>query len=305
MMGGVPFSRGALYHLLRNGIYLGLIRHKSALHPGQQPPIVDRPLFNKVQRALDAKRRRHSERRTERTSAPLAGRVFDVLGEPMSPTISRGKLGKHYRYYVSTSLQKGGRGGVILGNENDLIRRISSDALEAQLTSLIARLVPGHASAPLLLPKRIEVHAHAVHLTLPKSACPGIQARLTSDERIEEDVTNAKALRLVAAVRIRNRRGRTEVRSATVRTSRRDPVLVGALQRAHAMVDLDARHLPLCHKSPETQYGRRLIALAFLAPDLQQAILDGSQPADLSLDHLLAKPLPAEWDAQRQLFEHV
>ena len=71
------------------------------------------------------------------------------------------------------------------------------------------------------------------------------------------------------------------------------------------MVELDTRHLPVCHKSPETQYGRRLIALAFLAPDLQQAILEGTQPADLTLEHLLAKPLPANWSAQRQLFEHV
>ena len=307
--GGVPINRGALYHLLRNGIYLGMIHHKGVLHQGQHPPIIENALFEKVQRTLDGKRRRHaerqSERHTERASAPLAGRIFDSTGEPMSPTNSSGKSGKRYRYYVSAPLLKGGAGQTSAGQAADRICRISADALESQLTALITRLVPAYTKPPLSLPTRIEVHAQAIHLTVPKSACTGIQALLSSDERLAEDLTNPNALRLIAAIRIRNRRGRTEVRAASVRASTKDPVLIGALQRAHAMIDLDTRHLPVCNKSPETQYGRRLIALAFLAPDLQQAILDGTQPTDLTLDHLMAKSLPAEWSAQRQLFDHV
>lgn len=299
-IGGVAFSRGALYHLLRNPVYAGHIRHKSQIHDGQHSRIVEQALFDQVQRALDAKRRRHAARKIGGNSAPLVGRIYDSAGEPMSPTTSRGKLGKRYRYYVSASLQKGGQ-----GQGDDIIRRISADALEAQLGALITRLVPKHAPNSLALPKRIEVHQRAIHVILPKSACTGIQARLTTDEQIENEVGDAKALRLVAAVRIRNRRGRTEICPTTGRTSKRDPVLAGALQRAHAMVELDARHLPLCRRSPETQYGRRLIALAFLAPDLQQAILEGTQPADLTLEHLLAKPLPLEWQAQRRVFDHV
>ena len=54
--GGIPFNRGALYHLLRNGIYLGMIRHKGILYPGQHPPIVDPALFDEVQQMLDALR---------------------------------------------------------------------------------------------------------------------------------------------------------------------------------------------------------------------------------------------------------
>lgn len=47
-VGGVPFSRGALYHLLRNETYLGMIRHKDQLHPASHPPLIDRELFEKV-----------------------------------------------------------------------------------------------------------------------------------------------------------------------------------------------------------------------------------------------------------------
>lgn len=302
--GGVPFNRGALYHLLRNPIYRGLIRHKGKVHPGQHPPILDSELFDKVQATFEAKRRRHASRPTLQANAPLVGRIFDAAGEPMSPTISTGKLGKRYRYYVSASLQKGKRSQEPASSGPE-VRRISAEALEAQLEVLIARLIPTRAREPLAVPSRIEVHCSAIQLVLPRSVCTGIQARLTADERIEPDLTDPNALRLIASVRIRNRRGRTEVQQATIRTHRKYPVLIGALQRAHAMVDLDARHLPLCRKSPNTQYGRRLLALAFLAPDLQQAILDGAQPADLSLDHLLSKPLPTDWDAQRKWFAHV
>jgi len=43
--GGKVFSRGALYELLSNPIYIGEIRHRKERHPGQHEPIVDRELW--------------------------------------------------------------------------------------------------------------------------------------------------------------------------------------------------------------------------------------------------------------------
>src|SRR5215831_21216211 len=37
--GGLPFSRGALYELLANPIYVGQVRHRKQVHPGQHKPI--------------------------------------------------------------------------------------------------------------------------------------------------------------------------------------------------------------------------------------------------------------------------
>ena len=116
------------------------------------------------------------------------------------------------------------------------------------------------------------------------------------------ELTDDTSLRVITPVRIYNLRGRTEVQPGKAPPRKRDPVLVNALRRAHAMVDLDSRRLPVCRTSPETQYGRRLIRLAFLAPDLQDAILTGTQPADLTLEQLIATPIPVDWEAQRSLF---
>jgi site-specific DNA recombinase len=39
--GGRPFSRGHIYHLLSNPIYIGEIAHKGQLYPGQHPALID------------------------------------------------------------------------------------------------------------------------------------------------------------------------------------------------------------------------------------------------------------------------
>ncbi len=48
-MGAERFSRGALYHLLRNPVCRGQIRHKGVVHAGGHPAIVDEALFEQVQ----------------------------------------------------------------------------------------------------------------------------------------------------------------------------------------------------------------------------------------------------------------
>ena len=46
---------------------------------------------------------------------------------------------------------------------------------------------------------------------------------------------------------------------------------------------------------------RELLRLAFLAPDIQKAILEGRQPATLSLERLAQMGPPASWAAQRKI----
>ncbi len=298
VVGGLPFNRGALYHLLRNQTYLGFIRHKDVLHPGGHAAIVPKKLFDKVQVVLDDGVRRTAERRSQIERAPLAGRLFDGDGSPMSPSYSRGSKGTTYRYYTSTLLQRGSKAKA----DMQVIQRISAAPLEEQLGKLISRLVPRSSANPLGLPRRVEVHRDAVHLTLRREDCAGIQGRLSEDETLFDDATDIDHLRIIAQIRIRNRRGRIEItRGPPPRTSK-DPVLISALRRAHAMTNLDEKRIPIVRTSPETQYARRLVRLAFLAPDLQKAIIQGTQPAGLNLDQLIGQPLPIDWDEQRKLF---
>jgi site-specific DNA recombinase len=44
-VGGIPFTRGPLAHLLRNRFYIGQVVFKGEILPGEQPAIIDRDLF--------------------------------------------------------------------------------------------------------------------------------------------------------------------------------------------------------------------------------------------------------------------
>ena len=88
--GGRQVSRGALYELLSNPIYLGEIRHKKERHPGQHQPTVSRELWEKVQLRLRDQAATHRERPTKAPPSSLAGKLFDENGEPLA-CAGRGK----------------------------------------------------------------------------------------------------------------------------------------------------------------------------------------------------------------------
>jgi DNA invertase Pin-like site-specific DNA recombinase len=106
-MGGVPFTRGMLYLLLRRVVYTGRIAHRDKVYPGNHPAIVDDDMFDRVQAALAAHRQGTARTRTERPYL-LAGRIVDETGAPLIATHSTktGAGGKvvRYRYYVSERL---------------------------------------------------------------------------------------------------------------------------------------------------------------------------------------------------------
>ena len=87
-----------------------------------------------------------------------------------------------------------------------------------------------------------------------------------------------------------------------------DRNLIGGLKRAHKVLrDLNASPLqPVAllvdARPPENTYLRRLSSLAFLAPDIQEAILEGRQPAGFTLEPLIRNTIPPGWDDQRRVF---
>jgi DNA invertase Pin-like site-specific DNA recombinase len=84
-VGGIPFTRGPLAHLLRNRFYIGEVVFKGERLPGEQPAIIDRKLFDAVQTKLDGQLRTYKQKRTS-SGAILAGRLFNDVGHRMTPT---------------------------------------------------------------------------------------------------------------------------------------------------------------------------------------------------------------------------
>ena len=116
LIGGKPFSRGALYLILHNRTYLGEIVHKGKSHPGEHPPIIDQPLWDAVRAQLASNTAERNAGLRTRQPSLLTGLMFDCSGDPMTPTHAV-KKGTRYRYYVSRPLITNQRdGGETLSN---------------------------------------------------------------------------------------------------------------------------------------------------------------------------------------------
>ena len=212
-----------------------MIVHRTKVYPGMHPAIVEPELFEAVQSRLAANRQQRAVRRDRVARAPLTGRIFDVDGQPMSPSFSYGRRRNLYRYYVSAPLLQGRR-----RREDDAsIRRVPAPALEAMLTGVLRRLAPT-ASDPLDLPTRVEIHATSVQLLLPAALAQGLRNRLHGDETLATDPGDATQLRLVLPIRMRPHGGRTWIVGGADAPARPDPVLIRALRAAHAMLGHDA-----------------------------------------------------------------
>ena len=296
MVGGKRFSRGALFHLLRNRTYLGMIAHKGKVYPGMHPAIVNADQFEAVQQMLDSNVRRFTSTR-QTAGALLTGRIFDCDGESMSPTFAKGARGKRYRYYVSASLQQGRRPA----GESNVIRRVAAVALETQLTNIVHRTTGSAQTDPLTLILRLEVHPRSLQILLPAHYLPEVQSRIGDDEHAAVDPADPSRLRLVVPVRVQLRGGRTWIIASKTSPARPDRVLIKALRAAHTLVRHGAQGFPFLDAVPASPYERRLLRLAFLAPDLQKAILAGRQPPGLTLSQLMANPIPLSWHAQAAL----
>lgn len=293
-MGGTAFSRGALFHLLRNRIYLGQIVHRDAIHDGEHDAIVDEGLFEAVQRSLDANARRHGAKGEQRmVRAPLTGKLFDAAGEPMSPTFSCGRSGKSYRYYVSASLQQGGK-----IEEDDTVRRLPAREIEVLLKACIERWMPA-CNEPLATLETVRLNADGLLVTLAGDKVADITVNLVEGETIVRATRRRTIVQLGIALPLRG--GRRMVVAGNRTQVRIDPVLIAALRKAHRFIRRDRSGLPLVDEAPRTAYERKILRLAFLAPDLQRDILAGRQPPALILEAFLGSEVPLVWDEQREV----
>ena len=213
--GGLPFSRGALYHLLQNPVYRGMIVHKDQAYPGEHAAIVDQDLWDAVQGKLQANGVERSEGQ-QKTDHPaiLTGVLFDATGGPMTPTHAV-KKGVRYRYYVSRHLVTGaqsedpGQRLPAAGIENLVVARLRAfladpDAIvdtlpverrdaptrkraAAAAAQLIRSLdnpsMPSREPFLLAMLRRVQIHAARVEIELDARSLAGM---LSGDRHAQE-----------------------------------------------------------------------------------------------------------------------
>ena len=101
--GGTAFSRGHLYLILSNPIYIGRIPHKGHSYEGEQDAIINTETWHKVQAQLAMNAGRKRDRTSSKHPSLLAGLLFTAEGVPFTPSHAVNH-GRRYRYYLERSL---------------------------------------------------------------------------------------------------------------------------------------------------------------------------------------------------------
>ncbi len=296
--GASKFSRGMIYNLLRNRTYISEVCHKGCNHAGEHDPIIDRTLFEEVGKLLKT----NSSDRVMGTSfynpSLLAGIIWHVRGHRLTPSHSV-KRGKRYRYYIeeAAALATGQRplpipAGDIEGLVMAQLRTRTDDAAR-EFGDFPAAAKSEMFDTALVLAgvERVEVAPDNVTIRFrPMYGQPAI------------DVTIPAKL---------FRRG-TEMKLAIApehgdAKSERDPALIQFVVRAHmARTALEqSSEMTIEQLASQQSYSRNyyvvLLRIAYLAPDITAAILDGRQPLQLSRQRLArTASLPINWQGQRE-----
>lgn len=324
-MGNKPFSRGQIYYLLRNPIYRGLIRHKMQTFEGQHPAIINQDQWDRVQQKLQdnkarPRRSHHDQPKSRTQSSPLAGKLFDETGDRLTPSHTS-KNGKRHRYYVSRRLIKGTRSDSPTSGW-----RLPARQIEQQIIGLMVghfdktisehrlTLQPDAGTAPNLNKRLAAIDQGLDSLAQLISRCtiaPG-QLRIELDQQqlahcfgMASSALCDEILTITAPFQLRRRGVEAKIISGT-KTNTPDAKLIDVLGKAHNWLHRLKSGEPVKQIATAEGHAEYYIStrvrLALLSPKIQEAILAGNQPADLSLETLVKRKIPISWDDQERRF---
>jgi site-specific DNA recombinase len=296
-VGGIPFTRGPLAHLLRNRFYVGEVVFKGETLKGEQPAILDRDLFEAVQARLSEQLNNHKASRMK-SEALLAGRIYDDGGNLMSPSHTR-KRGIKYRYYLSSALLHG------LAERAGSICRVPAAEIEAVVIKSVRehlRLSPSVDDRSLVATHvaRVEVDPEQVVIHLAQAG------EAKSEEPPPENILRIPWRKTPST------RRREILLPASIPSERARPIraetratLVASIARGRRWLDELMADPSATVESIAAREGcsaRKInmtISLAFLAPDLVKAAIDGRLPHGMGVSRLCE--LPAEWARQHRM----
>jgi hypothetical protein len=294
-VGGIPFTRGPLAHCLRNRFYIGEIVFKGEVLPGEQPAILDRDLFDAVQVRLNDQRSNHTVARAKSESL-LAGRIYDDRGNRMSPShVLKG--GIKYRYYLSSPLLHG------QPERAGSVRRVPALEVEALVGSAVREhLKDSTETADRDLIRnhvvRVEVQAGQLAVELKTEASSDPPNAVDDDRLVLRIPWNKTSMRrrrdiiLPTSSPHERRPIRAETRAtllASIARGRRwlNEIVAGTVTSVEQIAARDKCSIRQVNLT---------ISLAFLAPELVKAAVEGRLPRGIGITRL--RDAPAEWSRQ-------
>ena len=296
-IGGVTFTTGPLSHILGNRVYLGEINHKGNSYPGEHESIIAGEVFDEVQQI----RKSVSSGPTgscERSGALLTGLIYDDRGNRMSPThVKKGSV--RYHYYQSSVLAQGMR------SKAGSVNRVPA----AEIESAVIAAVLKHCGtvSPTEADARTSARQNVLRIdVLPTEIKVTVKAKQAEFDEQNEAQTETITIHWVKPSNTRKRqilRANDDQPTRPIRTEARARLLKAIARGRHWLGQLmdgeveDTGAIAAAYDVSEKTV-RSTLSLAFLAPDIVQAAIDGKLPRGLGVSHMT--DLSADWVQQRQ-----
>lgn len=302
-----PFERADLYKLLTQPLYIGLIRHHDTLYRGIHEPLISEATFKSAAALMKRLHARWRERRPTPPPFLLEGLLHNPAGQPfvMEQIKHHPGRARFYRFpdtggdanraserstnraVIDTlcaflqGLQFSGPPALLAQAEIARIAAALRTGTPADARNALHELV----SAVYLDEANLSIHVRAsgTHGLLAADTEISVRARLKgARHKLSVNAEGARRKPHVGMIRLLGNASRWM-----------DDVVSG---RVHSLSAISRREgLSLSRVS-------NIMELAFLAPDLKTAIMNGEHPVGLTSSVLQnACPLPLSWEAQRRV----
>jgi site-specific DNA recombinase len=322
--GGSVLSRGTLYHLLSNPVYIGKTRHGGKLYGGKHKAIIDQKTWDQTAELVATNRVKRRTSHNVASGRILLGLLFDQGENRFTPTHAS-KKGRRYAYYT---LKSGGNHSTIrlpaLEFEQLVVGRIRdwlSKPLElsAQFTDLTVRetrllVAAGRHRAEQLTEADTRESVRLIRSVLNRVIVREAEIQIEINypklrhELLGNDMgalSNRDAITLSAPLLIKRRGNevRLVLENGEPSEARPIPSLTKAVAWSRHWADqiVSGKLVTMedLAKSAGVSkiYARRMLRCAALSPALTAQILDGRQPVELTFDKL-TRNLPLSWEQQ-------
>lgn len=319
---GLPFSKGNLYKILSNKIYISLITHKNNTYNGEHKPIIDFETFEKVQNLLQENRIDNKCSTKSASNSLLAGKIYDDKNNRMSPSHSNTK-NKRYRYYVSQALikaQKDEAGSVTKIPAGEIEKFVIETIKEFLLDSTkmqkyienfsvikqksiikTVRDIKDFSNPRLIraILNKVIITKESVEITLCEKALLRTLENLIletepPEESKSETETPITILKKVKITRTSQSGNVLIIDSGNKPEPTPNPYLINAIVKSHYWNKLlidgkvkSVKEIQELEGLTDNTYIKDILKLKFISPNLTEQIFNGTQPNDLSVQKLL------------------
>jgi hypothetical protein len=295
-VGGIPFTRGPLAYLLRNRFYIGEVVFRGQICPAEHPPILDRDLFEAVQRRL-AEQHNGYHATAAGSEAVLTGRIFDDRGNRMTPSHSR-KGDARYGYYVSSALIQG------QSQSAGSVARVPAAKIEAVVLDAVRRHIG--PDTPIDTTELITTYVRQIEVRRTE-----IVISLLSEDQASEDEKGNPLVLTVPWSKTPHRRQRdviapedpSRTQVLPIRSDTRTKLVTAIARGRRWLSEVESGAATIdgiaAREACSKRHVNMTISLAFLAPSLIKAAVEGRLPHGIGAARLFDPPIA--WPRQHHM----